>query len=75
MTPIQSATTITPDDMTELSNPCLGFIVNGAGTVAVDMIRNGTNIQFNCLVGIVYPFRVTKIYATGTSATGITVLY
>lgn len=44
--------------------------VGGAGAVKVDMKRTGTAVTFSGIpAGTLLPFRITKIYTTGTTAT------
>jgi hypothetical protein len=47
-------------------------MVNAAGDVKVDFVDSGTAIVLpGLLVGVVYPFRVKRVYDTGTTATGL----
>lgn len=50
------------------------IIVGTAGTVKVDHKTSGTGITHNLPVGV-WPLAVTKIYKTGTSASGLTVVW
>jgi hypothetical protein len=61
---------ITPHDTNRLTQPTRFLAVGVAGTVTVDMLETGTSIQFTLPSGI-HPLRVTKVYATGTAATGL----
>lgn len=49
-----------------------GLIVNVAGNVKADFVGGSTGITLTLLAGVIYPLRLTKIYKTGTTATGIT---
>lgn len=73
-TPADTAYDVSPNNSVDLENATRGFICTTAGTVKVDMVRGGT-VTFTVLAGVLYPFRVKRIYATGTSATGIVALY
>jgi len=76
--PIVSAAAVTPNDSTDLSYVTRAFMVNAGGDIKVAMLTGGegdSSVIVTCLAGIVYPFRVTRIYATGTTATGITALW
>jgi len=70
------AVTITPDDSTDLATvPTTGIYIGVDGNVKVDML-DGTATTFVALkAGVVYPFKITRVYATGTTATDIVVLY
>jgi hypothetical protein len=49
--------------------------IGGAGNCTFDFLSGGTNIEFVGMVaGTVYPFEVTKVYSTGTTATNIVLL-
>ena len=67
------AQAITPSDATVIT-PTSGLMVTGAGNIAV-VTLNGTTITLAVTVGNVYPISVTKVKATGTTATGIVGLY
>ena len=61
---------ITPNDGTNLTQPCRMLAVGVAGTVKVDFYESGAGITLTLPSGV-FPLRVKKVYATGTSATGI----
>jgi hypothetical protein len=70
----QSAVTITPNDSTVFS-PTRGIYVAVTGDVKVDM-SDGATVTFTGLSsGSVHPIAARKVYATGTTATGIVGLY
>jgi hypothetical protein len=49
--------------------PLLGLYVGGTGDVKVDLVGGGT-VTFKAVpVGTILPVQVTKVYATGTTAT------
>lgn len=74
--PYSNAKAITPHDTNTLAATTRAISVGGAGTVSVDMAGpgGGTNIQLTLPAGI-HPLAVTKVYATGTAATGLVALW
>jgi hypothetical protein len=53
--------------------------IGGAGTLKVDMLGHdgttGATVTFaGCLVGTILPICITKIYDTGTTASGVVLL-
>jgi hypothetical protein len=68
------AVKITPSDSASLSAPVRGLVVSVAGDVKVVMVDN-TVATIYLAAGIIHPLIVTKIYSTGTAATGIIGLY
>jgi hypothetical protein len=76
ITPLQasSAKSVTPNDTTDLDpKPCQLYI-GGAGDVKVDMAKTGTAIVFAAASGFL-PINVTRVYATGTTASGIVAIW
>ncbi len=73
--PAPRAFVITPDDGAELARATRGLQVAADGLLTADFLEEGENIPVYCLAGLVYPYRVKKVYATGTDATGIVGLY
>jgi hypothetical protein len=68
------ARAVTTSDTTNIA-PTRGLYIGGAGNVVVDMAY-GTTITFVAVQGgTILPIQVTRIYATGTSATSIVALY
>jgi hypothetical protein len=67
---VQNATSVTPNDTLGLSGPTAFISVGVAGTISVDMYGGQKNIQLTLPAGF-FPLAVTKVYNTGTSATGI----
>lgn len=66
---------ITPSDINNLAFGVRGLMVTGAGNVRVTT-EMGTDIIIPGLVaGVLYPFAVTKVWATSTTATGIMGVY
>lgn len=74
---MHSAMAVTPSDTADLPNVSRGIYVGGqAGNLRVNLADDSTAIQFTSLaVGVVHPLAVKRVFATGTSATGIIALY
>ena len=49
--------------------------MESSGLVYADWENGATNVQVYIAAGGVFPANVTRIYSTGTTASGITVLY
>lgn len=64
------AALVTPSDGSTLPFTSRALWVGTAGTICVDMAGGETNVCFTNATGTM-PLRVTKVYATGTTATGI----
>lgn len=74
--PPANAVAVTPNNGADLSEVSRFLMVAVGGNITVDMYGTGTNVLLPALVaGRMYPIRVSKIYATGTTATGIVSLY
>ncbi len=72
--PARDAFAITPDDGADLTNWALALYVGGSGDVRI-VTWGGETVTFaNVPVGVL-PVRARRVYATGTSATGIVGLY
>jgi hypothetical protein len=67
MDPFENAVAVTPSDSADLSFTTRGLYVGVAGAVKVDMVGSGTVTFAEMPVGF-YPLRVTRVYATVTSA-------
>lgn len=73
--PAENARAITPNDSNDLSNATRSLYIGGAGNVKVDMV-SGDTITFTGVVGgTIIPIRIEKVYATGTTATGLVGLF
>ena len=64
---------ITPSDSTDIAKSD-GIHVNGSGNVKFNDAY-GNTVTLYMLAGVSYPYEATRIFATGTSATGIHALY
>lgn len=69
--PICGGFDISPDDVTDLQNVTRAIVLAVAGDIAV-ILKNGDAITLPALAaGVIYPVRVARVLATGTTATGI----
>ena len=73
--PANHAAAITPSDSTALATPSRFLVAGVAGNVKVDTLGGETAVVVYLGLGYHLPLRVTKIYATGTTATGIVSLW
>ncbi|MEH6674291.1 spike base protein, RCAP_Rcc01079 family [Sulfitobacter sp.] len=69
--PICGAFDVVPDDAADLAQVTRGFMVGGAGDVAVTLKSGDAITLVGLVAGVVYPFRVAQVRGTGTTATGI----
>lgn len=69
--PAREAAEITPDDATDLAVPTRAIFVGEVGNLAVQMLSGQTVTFSNMQAGIIYPLRVARVLATGTTATGL----
>jgi hypothetical protein len=72
--PYISAAAVTPSDSTDLTWITRGLYIGGAGNVAVNMADGTTVTFYGCLAGTVLNFCVSRVLATGTTATHIAAL-
>ena len=71
------ASAVTPSDSAAVGagGYCVGLWVGGAGNVAV-VLASGVSVTFTSVpAGTLLPIYVTKVKATGTTATNIVALY
>lgn len=70
------AVSVTPNDLTDLSEPGAALYIGGAGNVKVNMASEGTAITFVGIpAGSFLPILVNRVYATDTTATSILAIY
>ena len=55
-------------------NQAAGFGCDVAGTIAF-ITKAGTTVTRTCLAGLIYNIAITRIKATGTTATGLFAVY
>ena len=64
---------VTPDDAADLSRPSRALNVAQSGAVRVTTVTGDTGTVF-VAAGAAFPIRVVRVWATGTTATGIVAL-
>lgn len=64
---------VTPDDGADLSMPSRAINVVQSGTVQITT-TGGTTATIYVAAGIGFPVRATRIWASGTTASGITAM-
>jgi hypothetical protein len=70
------ASAITTSNSTVFVQPTRALYIGGSGDITVDMADGGSSVLFvGVLSGTILPIQVTRIYATGTTATSIVALY
>jgi hypothetical protein len=69
--PAQSATAILPSDSTDLPRATRALYVGQAGDLKVRMVSGEVILFAGVLAGALYPLRVDRVLATGTTASGL----
>ncbi|WP_111431024.1 hypothetical protein [Rhodobacteraceae bacterium DSL-40] len=69
--PASGVAIISPNDVADIAAPVRAFLVNENGDVTVTMIDGSVATLFGLTAGTVYPFRIRKLHATGTTVTGL----
>lgn len=70
-----NAFSVTPNDGTDLATPTRGIYVGASGDLKVDMRGVGTVTFVGLAAGMIHPICARRVYATGTTATGILGVY
>ena len=65
----------TPSDAADLAFTSRWLHIGGAGTLNVIFANDTANTTITATAGSILPFRVKRIWATGTTATNIVVGY
>lgn len=69
--PVEGGFEITPNDTADLSQMTRAVMVQTGGDLAVTL-KSGDQIRLPGLVpGALYPLRIARVWANGTTATGI----
>ena len=68
--PVTGGYAITPNDSTDLAEVTLSLYVGTAGTLKVTMM-DGSVVSYAAIAAGRHPLRVKRVWATGTSATGL----
>jgi hypothetical protein len=71
--PAENIANVAPDNGADLANTTRALIVNVAGDLHV-ITAQDDEVTFPAPVGVL-PLRVKKVFATGTTATGIVALW
>lgn len=72
--PAQGAITVVPSNTIDLTSPTTGIYVGGAGNVRVLMLLGDDVIFVGVTAASILPIQVTRILATGTTATNMLAL-
>lgn len=73
--PVSNAAAVATSDSNDLQYVTRGLYVGGAGDVKVTMKGGQTETFYSVGAGTVLPIRVSRVWATGTSATNLTALW
>lgn len=65
---------VTPNDSADLTPACRGLYAHGAGDITIAG-SDGVAKAFTFAAGEIKPLAATRVYSTGTTATGIRALY
>lgn len=71
----EHAETIVPSDANPLARVTRGVYVGTTGNLRVTMASGETRTFTNIAAGIVHPLQIIQVWATGTTATGVIVLW
>jgi len=73
--PAVHAFSVTPNDSVDLTYVTRGLYVGASGDVKVT-VHGGEAVTFvDLAAGVIHPLRVTRVWSTGTAATGIVGVY
>lgn len=76
--PANNVAAVTPSDTDDLAKISRAIVIGTAGTLKVttrgDLQNAAATVTLTVPVGVL-PIRVSRVFATGTSATGITALW
>lgn len=73
--PATHAANITPDDSADLAYVTRAIVLDAAGKLKVTTMGGETLVTPTLAAGVAHPMRVTRIWATSTTATGIMALW
>ena len=73
--PANHIAAVTPNDSTDLAYVTTGLFVGGAGNIKVTTSGGDTGTFTGVAAGSILPVRVTRVWATGTTATNIVALW
>jgi len=73
--PADDGAAVTPNDGADLAFVTKGLFVGGAGNLAVTTAQGNALTFTGLLAGTLLPIRVSRVKATGTTATNIVALF
>lgn len=73
--PFHKAVAVTPDDANDLALVCRGIQVTVAGNLHCTFADDTAPVTIAVQPGFTYRFMLSRVWATGTTATGIVALY
>jgi len=73
--PAESGVTLTPDDNNDLVAPTRAVYIGVSGDIKVDMLGEGTATVWTAVPVGVFPIRITRLYATDTTAANVNSMY
>ena len=74
--PIESGFAVTPDDNNDLTYQTRYLYAGVSGDVKATLAHDGSTVVFKSLAaGVLHPIAVSRVWATGTTATNILGLY
>lgn len=73
--PAENAETVTPSNSVDITYVSRALYIGSTGDVKVDMKGGQTVTLVAVPAGAILPIRVTRVYATGTTASSIIALY
>ena len=68
--PVGNAFTITPNDSNDIQKTRALSLTGATANVDVDM-AGGQRITITLVTGVIHPIAITKLWTTGTTATGV----
>jgi hypothetical protein len=72
--PAAHLTSVTPSDIADLQQACRALNVAASGAVRVTTV-SGDIATITVAAGVPFPVRCRRVWATGTTATGIVAMY
>lgn len=73
--PAQYAADVTPSDSADLAMTTRGLYVGVAGNVKITLAGGSTVTLTDLASGVVHPLRVSRVWSTDTTATGIVAVW
>lgn len=76
--PAKLALAVTPNDASDLSQPCRSLYVGTGGNITITLAADtggGTILFANVPSGSILPVFVSRVWSTGTTASNIVALY